>query len=186
MAILARPRCERRMDSIFEVFWILRGMGLMAIPTIHYRGIDEEMGFAKGTPLGIMALNAEGLNLLGQQRSFGRRMGLVAPLAVSSSRGMGLLLFHLCFQIFMARQAQIRTLRQEEGIQFCLVRVVALGALRRGHGHVFTLGTLDASLKVRMAGEAEGAHLVGSHSLDVASVGIVAGQAHPFREGIVV
>ena len=41
-------------------------MRFMTVLAVHDRGIDEEMGLAERTLLGIMALNAQGLNLLGQ------------------------------------------------------------------------------------------------------------------------
>ena len=113
-------------------------------------------------------------------------MGLVAFLAIPVSRRMDLLFAHFLFQFFVTGQAEIRAFGQEEGIQFGLVGVMAFCAFPVTDRLMSALGRLQPFLKVRMARKAEGSLFIGSYSLDVASVGIVAGQTLSIFKGIVV
>lgn len=99
---------------------------------------------------------------------------------------MDLLFLHPDLQILMAGQAEIRAFGQQEMIQFRFMGIVALGAFPMGHGSVLTPAFGHLLLQVGMAGEAEGILSIHCHSFVIRSMGIVAGEAHPIRKGLMV
>ena len=61
---------------------------------------------------------------------------------------------------------------------------MALGAFPRLDGRVLALAGSQSLCQVRMTGEAERSLLLGHDSLEIAPVGIMAGQTHPFLKRI--
>ena len=110
VAVVTRPPCEGRMVISLEELRILRRMRIMTMSAVDHRGIYANVSFAKGGTLQVMAFPTQRLNLLTQQRGFNRKMRLMASFAIARSRLMGLLLFDLRFEVFVTREAEIRTL----------------------------------------------------------------------------
>ncbi len=158
----------------------------MAVPAVDHRRINRQMGFPEGSALKIVALSAERLNRLVHQVRLAGKMGLVAFLAISPRGGMNLLFCDLSFQVLMAGQTEIRAGAQEKASQFRLVRAVAFRAFSGDDRSVFTLGFLHPIPDVRVTGCTEGTLLLRCHPFVVAPMGIMAGEAHPFGERVMV
>jgi len=113
-------------------------------------------------------------------------MRLVAPLAIASSGLMCLLLAHPCFQVFMARQAQVRAFCQKKLVRFGLVGAVALCAFTGHDRRMFAFPGHQSLTQVFMAGKAKRPLFAHDHSCIIRRMGVMACKAFPFCEGIMV
>lgn len=95
---------------------------------------------------------------------------------------MSLLLFHSRLQVLVAGQTDIWALGKKKPFQVCLMGTMARRAVRRFNRIVFTLGSLGFSLQFRVTRGAEGTQRFRDHPIDIASVGVVAGEAHTLGE----
>ena len=154
----------------------------MAFPAIHDRRLDIDVGAAEGFRLEIMALAAEWLYLLCQQRRLQGRMGLVASLTIPRRRGMYLFLAHPCFQIVMTGQAEIRAGCQKQPLQFCLMRAVALRTFTGCHRFMFAFATGYSLLDTRMTAQAERSLFLYDHAGVVTAVRIMARKTYPLSK----
>ena len=118
MAILTGPSDKGRMVRCLEKLRVLGGVGIVAVPAVDHRGIDLQVSLDKGRPLKVMALSAEGLNLLVHQGRLSRSMRLVASQTIPAGGRMDLFLSDAGLQVFMAVQAEVRASCQEEVAQF--------------------------------------------------------------------
>ena len=83
VTFVARARGEGHVDAGLEELRVLRRMRVVALPTVHRRRRDVQVGLAERRPVGVVALEARGLDRLTQQGILGRKMRLVAAQAVS-------------------------------------------------------------------------------------------------------
>ena len=145
-------------------------MRIMAFSAIHLVGIDIEVGLVKSSRFIVVAFAAQRLNRLHDQIELGRKMGLVAYLAiynvgwgvhinlrwgrrpgisgrtfsVAGAGGIsGIGGKHPGFQIGVAGQAQVRGIRQGKFFQIRLMRAVAAGALTGDNRLVFAFDVGD-------------------------------------------
>ena len=84
------------MDVLLEELWILGCMRIVARFAIHYSGFDPDMGLVESIPRHIVALAAQRLNGLLQQRGFSGNVRLMARRTVTGRRRMSLFLIHSC------------------------------------------------------------------------------------------
>jgi len=183
MALLTGPACKRSVNRRFEKLWIFGGMRLVAFHAVHHLRLDAEVGCPEALALGFVTRSTEGLKGLQKQRGFLGSMRFVTLLTIAENRRMDLFILHFCLQIFVTRKAEIRAFRQEELIEFCLVRRMTLGALVLREGLMPASCALENFADLLMTRKAKGTLFVRRHTLCVASMGIVAGEAIPFRKG---
>lgn len=99
---------------------------------------------------------------------------------------MYVFLAHPFLHVFMAGQAEIRAVREQEAFQFRLVRVVTFCALPVRYRTVLARAAFELLFQVRVAGKAERVLFFHDHAADVASMGIVAGKTLTPGEGYMV
>ncbi len=114
------------MNVFLEELRILRRMRIVARFTIHDGSFDSDMSLVKGFIPFIVALAAQCLNRLLQQRGLSGNMRLMAYLTVARSGLMNLLPVHSGLQILMAGEAEVGAWRKQQFGKTCLVRAVAL------------------------------------------------------------
>ena len=106
----------------------------MAAPAVHDGRVDKDVGALERIRFDIVALTADLQNGLDKQRVLLRSMRLVAYQAIARCRRMGGLLAHPFLQAFVAGQAYVGRLRQEQFFEFRLMGIMALRATTVLHG----------------------------------------------------
>ncbi len=109
-------------------------------------------------------------------------MGLMASFAIGGGWLMNLFLLHLCLQVLMTGEAEVRTLRQKEIAQLCLVRAVALRTFTGHDRRMFAFPGHQSLIQVFVAGKTKRPLFAHDHSRHVRRMGIMACETLPVRK----